>query len=179
MADLIRQREIMAITPPYHSKNGTIARNVFSETVTNGNHFALQWTGSGAYNPYQSRDLQFDSVWQSEWQRWFYCKPGDTIALELKNIQYFNSRTSNWGFECNFRNGSDGTIPLVGFIQALSSRINIPGGTGTLENRIATRTVDADTYYSNCLRFWASQYNNQTLRVEFDLELRINNIRII
>ena len=179
MADLIRRRALMAIAPPYHSKNGTISQGVFSETVTNGNHFLLQWSGSGTYNPYQSRDLQFNSVWVSDFERWFYCKPGDILDLELKNIQYYNSRSGSWGFECNFRQGENGTLALIGFIQSLSTRINVPAGTGTLDNRIARREVPDTVYYSNCLRFWASQYNNQTLRLEFDLELRLNNIRII
>lgn len=179
MADLIRRRALMAISPPYHSKNGTISQGVFSETVSNGNHFLLQWSGSGTYNPYQSRDLQFDNVWKSEWERWFYCQPGDIISLELKNIQYYNSRSSTWGFECNFRRGDDGTQALIGFINALNTRIMVPSGSGSLENRMTRRTVDSDIFFSNCLRFWASQYNNQTLRMEFDLELRLNNIRII
>lgn len=179
MADLISRRAIMAISPPYHSKNGNISQGVFSETVTNGNHFILQWSGSGTYNPYQSRDLQFDTKWHSEWERWFYCKPGDILDMELKNIQYSNSRTSNWGFECNFRQGDNGTYALIGFIQSLNTRINIPGGSGVLDNRTARREVPDTVYFSNCLRFWASQYNNQTLRLEFDLELRINNMKVI
>ena len=178
MADLIRRRAIMSNSPPFHSKNGPVTNGVFSETVTDGKHFILQWSGSGTYNPYQSRDLKYNTIWSSDWERWFYCKPGDTLDLELKNIQYYNSRSGTWGFECNFRSGEDGTV-LIGFINALNTRINVPAGTGVLDNRIARKTVPDNVYFSNCLRFWASQYNNQTLRVEFDLELRINNLRVI
>jgi hypothetical protein len=182
MGDILRRRGMMmqagaGPTPsgPLYPSSNFMDSSIsgFTVTVTNGNHFAVIFTKY--VSNYQTRTANY-SAFDAAWADWMPLNAGDVVVMELKNISYYNSKTTTRGFECNFRETGTGNA-LFGFVNALGTRIYIPAGTGTIEDKTATTTISSNTGVS-ALRFWDNNTSG-TLEVEMDIEVTVNGIRYL